>query len=260
MDSANEVLIENGVSLAFHVGGMDTAGHSALIRQLYNIGMDGIVYYPVGNSLPLDALGLFTNASKPVIILDKAVDHPIFTNICCDNFNGGHMLTQHLVDYGHEKIAYISRFEWGDVPSIRDRYNGYLSCLAERGLQTNARFVKVEYFTEQTGYPLLKHTMNALYREGFTAAECENDEVAFNVYMCCRSLDIQIPQKFCITGFDNIHWATTGSAQITTVDQNFEMMGRALADCILDPGGGPRKIVAPVKLTPRTSTAMLSRI
>jgi DNA-binding LacI/PurR family transcriptional regulator len=56
-----------------------------------------------------------------------------------------------------------------------------------------------------------------------------------------------------IAGFDNIEWATTGSAQITTIDQNFALIGEAITAALLDEDE-PQNQIIPVQLIPRTST------
>ncbi|KAF9118693.1 hypothetical protein BGX30_004402 [Mortierella sp. GBA39] len=109
-------------------------------------------------------------------------------------------------------------------------------------------------FNVTPDYHMLKHIINGFFRSGVTAIECENDEVAFNVYMCCLGLSIRVPEQMSITGFDNIEWAVTGSAQITTIDQNFSVIGETIADLILNGDRRPVITTVPVSLVPRAST------
>ena len=104
---------------------------------------------------------------------------------------------------------------------------------------------------------MLQYLVNTLRQEGCTAIICANDIVAFHVYMCCQDLGFRVPEDMNITGFDNNEWATMGSAQITTIDQNFGLMGEAIAAALLEADHEPRNSVIPVKLILRTSTGRL---
>lgn len=252
IESASGIFTRRQCHLTFHISELSVNREKELLEQLYAQDVDGLVYYPWTSTLPIDVLNRFVEKNKPVIILDKACPYPQISSIVCDNYRGGYMLTEHLVSYGHKKTCYLSRFTPSALSSIHDRYNGYVDCLRENHIE-NPRFVHWDT-SVQAGYPMLKHIVNTLYLEGITAILCENDEVAFNVYMCCRSLGIRIPDDMNITGFDNIEWATTGSAQITTMDQNFSRVGEAVAEIILQEDYAPCQRVIPVRLIPRTST------
>ncbi|WP_040951305.1 substrate-binding domain-containing protein [Gorillibacterium massiliense] len=251
IEAATNRLSERGCHLTMHICEPDPRKEQQLIERLLAQHVDGLIFYPSGNDLHLDILKQFTDKGKPVIILDKPHDIDYLSNVVCDNFSGGYKLTEHLVDYGHRNIAYLSRYSTNDVSSIRERYNGFAKCLEDRGIAVQPQFINMNLNSD---YPMLKHIINSLYKAGVTAIECENDEVAFNVYMCCRSLSILVPQQMNITGFDNIDWAVTGSAQLTTVDQNFAKIGETLAELILSGEVGPSSRIIPVDLIPRTST------
>ena len=255
IERATSTLARSGCYLTLHVYEPGIEQERAMLKALYGSDADGVIYYPSSAELPTEALDPFCESGRPVIVIDKPHDNPRYSSITCDNFKGGYLLTEHLVSYGHRNICYLSRFSADDVSSIRDRYAGYRQCLRDNGIETASGFVHLD--TPKNGkldYPMLKHVVNTLHRNGVTALECENDEVAFYVHMCCRSLSIRMPEDISLTGFDNISWATTGSAQITTIDQNFEQIGEAIAKMILQPQYTPSHQVIPIRLVPRNST------
>ena len=256
VEALSRIFTREGHQITIHANQGDDSQNGDLLAQLYKRQTDGVIYYPEHSGLPLDILYSFVNDNRPVIILDKTVAYPEFTNVVCDNYRGGYLLTEHLISYGHTNICYLSRFKMEKMSSIKDRYRGYEDCLQASGIATPPRFVRW-IFKEPSGYYMLKHLVNSLRIEGVTAILCENDEVAFNVYMCCQSLGIRIPEDMNITGFDNIEWATTGSAQITTIDQNFEKIGEAIASALIGDNYAPRQYTTPVHIIPRTSTGQV---
>ena len=254
---ASNVLSKQNHQLTIHMAHTDAADNVELLEQLDSQNVDGIVYYPRTSVLPLETLNSFVNKSHPVIILDKKIPYPEFTSIVCDNYKGGYLLAEHLISYGHTRICYLSRFALNHLPSIDDRYNGYKDCLIDAGITIPARFIHWSDYSSQSGqagYYMLQHIVNTLCLDGITAIICENDEVAFNVHMCCLNLGLRIPDDISIAGFDNTDWATTGNAQITTIDQNFGLIGEAIASALLDEKVKPQHHIIPVMLIPRTST------
>ncbi|MCL2404484.1 MAG: GntR family transcriptional regulator [Defluviitaleaceae bacterium] len=256
VESASKIFTKMGHQLTIHISQADTKGNIELLESLYNQNINGIVYYPLSASLPVETLNTFAKDGRPVIILDKETSHPGFSNIICDNYRGGHLLAEHLISYGHTKTCYLSRFMPDQISSVSGRYDGYKTCLEAAGLEP--RFMHWES-DSPTGYYMLQHLVNTLRLDGVTAILCENDEVAFNVHMCCLSLGIHVPKDMNITGFDNIEWATTGSAQITTVDQNFDVIGETIAKTLLEENYKPRNHTTPVQLVPRTSTNAVAK-
>ncbi len=229
----------------------DESAERRTLAQLVKQDVDGIVFYPNMMSTHEDIFHEYVDRGKPVIILDKPHDYENLSCIVCDNYTGSYQLTKHLVDYGHRRIAYLSRFDTTQRNSIRDRYNGFSDCMRDEAIRVDEGCVKMNLSSE---HQLLKHVVNQLHKAGVTAIMCENDEFAFYILMCCRSLSIHVPSRMSVVGFDNSSWSTTGNAQLTTVDQNFELIGEQIAELFLDTEYESRHIVIPAELIPRDSS------
>jgi len=250
--SATNMMSSKGGVLSLHVTQSNFESERAALECVLD--MDGVVYYP-SSSLPVDALDKFVRMGKPVIVLDKHHSCPQFSNVVCDNVSGGYLLTEHLCAYGHEKICYLSRFSMHSISSIRSRFDGCVKYLERFSAGLSPRFHQMGGQTvDPLDYQLLKHTVNMLVKEGFTAIECENDEVAFYTLMCCEELSVRVPEDISVTGYDNIDWSTAANKRITTVDQQFDDIGKAVAELLLADEYKPQNVVIPVRLVPRDST------
>ncbi|MDR2650685.1 MAG: LacI family transcriptional regulator [Clostridiales bacterium] len=252
IETAIDVLADNNYYFSLHVSDNETE----TLSGVQNIDISGLVYYPM-YEVESKALDAFVRRGIPVIILDKPHNYSWYSNIVCDNHYGEALLTEHLLAYGHTKTAYLSRYT-EKRSSIHERFNGYVDALQQSGLNALPRFVKVDSDALRNTN-LLRHILIKLYKDGFTAFLCENDEVAFHALMCCRGLGVRVPEEISIVGFDNIEWSVTGGADITTVDQDFELMGAALANLITAKGYAPAKICVPVRFIPRSSTGPAPR-
>lgn len=254
IQSASVILADAGLYLTLHVYTPGLENERKMLSDLF-ANADGVIYYPSTDHIPVDILTEYYDNKKPVIIIDKPNDSPLFSSVVCDNFSGSYMVTSHVLAYGHKKTCYLSRYDYDNMCSIKDRYFGYKKAIEDFDGDITPRFVKIDIpKNESFNYPLLKHIVNTLHNEGITAIICENDEVAFYVHMAIRSLGLKPVDDMSITGFDNIEWATTASADITTVSQNFSEIGKGIAQILLQDDYQPEHKVIPATLVPRTST------
>lgn len=253
IETVNLIFAEKKYQMSIYVDQLQATQNLELLKNFYN-SVDGIIYYPLTSALPLEILNTFVQQKKPVIILDKTTAHSEFTHVICDHYKGGYMLTEHLLSLGHTKTCYLSRFKPEELASISERYKGYHDCLTASGIEPYFIHWDAAEREQTESYNMLQHFITTLRLKGITAIICENDKVAFNVYMCCQDLGIRVPEDISITGFDNIEWATMGSASITTIDQNFELIGEGIAAVLTDQNYKPKNYTIPVKLIHRTST------
>ena len=256
IESANQVLFRLKHHFSIHASHTDMHENAKLLENLFNRHIDGLAYYLPVSNIPLESLNAFVKRKKPVIFMDKKSPYPEFSSIVCDNYRGGYLLTEHLLSYGHTRLCFLFQYDPHTYSSGWDRYRGYADCLAASPQKIKPR----SFYWDNIGnespsyYYSIKNAVKTLYQQGITAILCEHDITAFNVHLCCQNMNIRIPEDMSITGFDNNEWATAGNAQITTIDQNYSLIGSTLAETLLAPDYKPHNHTIPVFLVPRAST------
>lgn len=214
---------------------------------------DGLIYYARNHEAHLDLLISLALQSFPTIILDKKIPDLPFAAVTADNEVGGYLATKHLLQLGHQKIAYY----FGDKnhpQSTRQRYFGYLRALTEE---------KVIFHTHLEDTYLTGAGLNHYLRENkITALVCENDLFALRAIQQLRQQNWHIPAELSVSGFDDTQAARFFDPALTTVFQDFSRIGQNAAKLLLawlqeEKIPGDTKI--PVKLIPRDSTRSLKR-
>ncbi|MDF2486191.1 MAG: GntR family transcriptional regulator [Herbinix sp.] len=267
-DTVTEVstaLNDAGYFMGIYITSENASKEKYTIRQLLQQNIAGIVYYPKGNKIYLDMLNNFVVNEKPVVIIDKTNDCPYIHNVVSDNFEGGRLLTEHLVSLGHKKIAFLANASIEETSSIRDRFGGFIHTIRKNGFTLNMDHVisGLGYLTEKTAItsssvPELNSVINRLRSNGVTAIEAENDQVAYSILCACKELDIRVPEDMSICGFDNTIWSQKTEMGITTVSQDFPEIGKQISHLLIsslkDPAYPIQKAVVPVRLIVRGST------
>lgn len=184
----------------------------------------GLIYYPDNTETLFDLLFELAENQFPVITLDKKLHDFPFPAVLSDNFLGGKLATQQLIDSGHQTIAYL--FGEAQHPqSVRQRYLGYVSALNQHDIVFRTKLADQK--------ALVKNAVAYIEENQITAAICENDLVAIELARKLKASGYQLPQDFSVIGFDNIQAAALIDPPLTTVAQDFAALGRLAADGIL---------------------------
>ncbi|GAB4098514.1 LacI family DNA-binding transcriptional regulator [Sinomonas halotolerans] len=179
-------------------------------------------------------------------------------SVSVDDRAGGRAAVRHLVNLGHERIAFLGirhepRSTLGGVPPAQ-RLLGYRDALAEAGLPEDPRWVLTAENSVDGGAGAVA---GLLAEQGLpTAIAAASDELAFGALRTLRGAGLRVPEDVSVVGYDNHGLA--GAVDLTTMDHDVSGQGRAAAHALLAvlgaaPVAGPR-VISP-RLVVRGSTA-----
>ncbi len=202
------------------------------LKSLLKSNMEGLIMGISSSGEDLSLLAplvrsLQDEGHTPIVLLDRSCAPFNCHTICVNNFKGGYLASEHLLDQGHRKIGCIT----GPIgfSECQDRVNGFKQAFHDRGLQFSDTWVAYGDFTMESGY---KHTRELL-EKGVTAIFAQNDMIAFGVYQYLKSNGFKIPDDISVVGFDNISFITIMDVPLTTVAQPIREMGKRAFDMLL---------------------------
>lgn len=174
-----------------------------------------------------------------------------------DDFEGGRLATQHLLELGHRDIALLTCLNLGYT--ARRRMAGYHTALLDANLLPRAEYV---IDCESADPDECEQSLRKFIKQGshFSAIACFNDNTAIGAIRACQSVGLSVPEDVSIIGFDDLDVATLSSPPLTTIQGNTEGKGviamQRLLDKIAHPSGILTWSVLPVSLVKRASTAV----
>lgn len=171
-----------------------------------------------------------------------------------NDYEGGRLATQHLLDLGHRRIAHISGNP--DVTTTPARRQGYLDALTDAGIEPDPRLLIQGGFSRDGGVEATRHLLGL--RAGRpTAVFCANDLCAHGALQAAQTKGVLVPEQLAVVGYDDTWYSTMTQPPLTTVNMAIETMGaRAARLLIAQVEGQPtseRQPVLPVSLTIRES-------
>jgi len=151
-----------------------------------------------------------------------------FPSVIYDHAQGARLATQHLIDLGHRQIAEIS----GPLLSYdaSARHEGWQATLRENDIPPQP-CIEAD-FTIEGGY----RAMNELLDSGatFSAVFAGNDSMAFGIQTALRERGLRVPDDISLVGFDDIPEAAHLVPGLTTVRQDFQLLGQLAVEYVLN--------------------------
>jgi len=202
-----------------------------------------------------------THAGIPVVMVSRYVENVSCDYVVADNHQGGYLVTRHLLNLGHQRIAFVQ-----GTPSAStslDREAGYRQALADYGFEPDESLVVCGNYMSQGAYSAANRLLGLLQRP--TAIVCANDLMAIAVIDAVMDSGLRVPEDVAVTGFDNIVWAASRSLALTSVKANLDVMAHEAVSLLLQRvegqfAGPPRHVVlSPELVVRRTCGAVLAR-
>jgi DNA-binding LacI/PurR family transcriptional regulator len=253
VQGAQSVLADHGYDLLLYELGGRQEARDRLFGRLLHKRVDAVLVL----SLPM------TEAEQRALV---ALDRPVamvggcgsgFPGVGIDDIEAALTATRHLIELGHERIAFIGRPAPGaDYPTQRDRHTGYRRALAEAGLRPNRALETLGDYTVAAGTEQMARLLGGRERPTAVFAAC--DEMAFGALHAARTAGVAVPDDLSVIGIDDHEMAPL--LDLTTVAQPARYQGRIAAELLLhmlrgDGRWPDRPIVVPTQLVLRGTTA-----
>lgn len=257
--SAQDVMSENGQYLTVHITDYKADDEKTIINKLIEDGVSGIIVYATFSDVNQGYYARIARSHLPLVFIDKSVYGLTANLVLSDNRDGAYQATQYLIDKGHRNIAYISySFTWG--ASLMERMQGFRQCLEDHDIPVIEEAVAVDMYDKNTVATRLDAIMEK--HPEITAIQCGNDHIAKYAYRWAHSRGLRIPEDISIVGFDNDSFTSSLNPPITTISQDFNLIGKEAAQLILDVSRDGSKlkqiIYTPVQLVERDSVKDLN--
>ena len=196
------------------------------LQAFLDEGVAGIILSSVTNSGTQYQQVL--EAGIPILAIDRVPENLKVDTISIDNIKAAQQAAQHLIDLGHEHIAFIGGPE--HISTARLRKKGYLQALQEH---PNIRpIIELGDFRQAGGYQATLNMLSA--HKDISAILVANNLMTLGALQAINEKKIQIPEQIALVGFDDMPWATSLQPPLTVVAQPTYDMGKIAARLLLD--------------------------
>jgi LacI family transcriptional regulator len=212
----------------------------------------GIILCPALDTRP-DDITWTSGLDTTVLVAIRRLPGTDASVVVPDNVAGSGRITRHLLNLGHERIAYI-----GGMRSMvvrQDRYRGFSEAMASAGHAVEAALNLESMPTRDGGFGAMAAALALSDRP--TAVVCYNDVVAIGAMLAAARRGLVVGRDIAIVGFDDTSEARHVSPALTTVAVNAVGLGERAAALLLeritDRSLAPKIHVGPADLVIRES-------
>jgi LacI family transcriptional regulator len=193
----------------------------------------------------------------PTVFVDRAPRKLSGVYVIEDDLSGARQAVAHLASHGHRRVAFLGVST--PVTTTQRRLKGYLSALAENGLDNSADLICMPAESPDEATAELVKRLKA--PNGPTAVFSSNIPCTMALV---RALQQAERTDVALVGFGDFPMAAALSPAVTVVDQDPARLGHLAVERLLerieDPLAEPRRrTVLPVRLIPRGSGELRPR-
>ena len=232
----------------------DTEAEIRAIDNFINLHVEGIVACLSQNTTDYKHFEEIADMGIPLVFFGRTCLTDRFSSVTANGDEAAFQATQHLIDTGSRRIAFIGGPNHLDM--VKRRKHGYLEALRENRIPIDRTLVACEKIDYQWA---LETTTRRLQQENRPDAILAfNDIITFAAFTAIKQQGLSIPEDVALIGFtDDVHAQYVTPRMSAIVDQS-HLMGKTACQLLLKTINGDSKIyrkIVPQQLVIRETSA-----
>ena len=168
------------------------------IITAFDKNVDGIILCPVQNPEGTENIELINNFNIPFVLIGRHFKNYPANSVTSNDLKAGYFVGKHILDMGHEKIAFFNTMYPNSSSS--ERKKGVFSAINE----SNKKVKISELFFEHKNHQF-EDLFDSKGLLNYTAIIAYNDLIAWTIIKYLNNNGKSIPDDISLVGFDDLH-------------------------------------------------------
>jgi len=225
-----KVMTEAGYTIILYQSGESVIKEIKGVNTLLQSRVDGIISSMTFETKVYDHFKQILDNGTPLIMFDRINASITTPSVSINDRKGGFLATEHLIQQGYQKIAYISAKQ--NIEIFKQRLLGYRDALKHYNREVNESHIVYGEVSLESGKNCVEQLFNqAIKPDAIVAVE---DFSALGAMLKLKELGIKIPQEVGIIGFANEALSAYLTPSLSTIDQQSIKMGEEVARLFLE--------------------------
>ena len=223
------------------------------IENLVNMRVEGIIACLSQETTDFTHFSALADINVPLILFDRVCLTEQFSTVVADGAHSAQVATQHLLDSGSKRVAFIGGGNHLDI--VKRRKHGYLEALRENKIPIEKELVVCRKIDYEEGR-IATETLLSLPQPP-DAILAMNDTLAFAAIEVIKSHGLRIPQDIAIIGYTDEQHANYVEPKLSAVSHQTYKMGETACRLLIDQLKGDKavkQVVIPACLQIRESS------
>ena len=224
------------------------------IDNFINLHVEGIIACLAQNTTDYKHFEEISQMGIPLVFFGRTCLPDKFSSVMANGDIAAQEATQHLIDTGSKRIAFIGGPNHLDM--VRRRKHGYLEALRENRIPIDRDLVVCEKIDYNWAYEATKRVLEQ--ENPADAILAFNDIITFAAFSAIKDKGLRIPEDVALIGFtDDVH-AQYVTPRMSAIEDQSHEMGSEACRLLLKNIGGDQKIykkIVPQKVVIRDTSA-----
>lgn len=174
-----------------------------------------------------------------------------YCSVTGDNITGGTLATRHLIATGCQRVAFLGGP--GEELTVQRRYQGYENALQAAGRSVDPNLLAYGDYTYASGMAAMQCLLEG--SPDLDAVFVNSDLMAIGAIQAIQDRGLSVPADIAVVGYDDLAIARYNNLPLTTIRQNFPLVGQLLAQNLIQyiQTGVVTHVTTPVELVIRHS-------
>ena len=220
----------NGYNILLYQSNESTEYEKKAIETFMDVRVDGVLASIAKETNDISHYLELQKKGIPLVFFDRSKDMVNVPSVIVDDFKGGHIATEHLLQQSYKRIAHIT----GPLhlKIFNDRLNGYKSALHAAGIEVDESLIYNGNVSIQAGKDAMEYFFSlAEPPDGIFSVE---DFTALGVIKAAKERNIAIPEQLGVIGFANELFDEHITPSLSSIDQQTVLMGKEAFKLLLE--------------------------
>lgn len=254
LDGIEERALKDGYSVISANSHENSVDEERAIDTFLGLHVEGIIACLAQDTTDYSHYEEIGNLGTSLVFFGRTCLTDRFSSVTANGDEAAQQATQHLIDTGSRRIAFIGGPNHLDM--VRRRKHGYLEALRENRIPIDRSIVACDRIDYDVA---LQATRKLLEREDRPDAILAfNDIITFAAFTAIKEARLRIPDDVALIGFtDDVH-ARYVTPRMSAIEDQSRLMGETACELLLRSIGGDTRVyreIVPQQLVIRETSA-----
>lgn len=253
LNGIENMAIRNGYFVIITTSHESYENEKRNIENLVNMRVEGIIACLSQETTDYSHFTALKDINMPLILFDRVCLIDQFSSVVADGEHSAQIATQHLLDNGSKRVAFIGGANHLDI--VKKRKHGYLEALRTNHIPIEKELVvcrKIDYNEGKVATETLLSLPNPP-----DAILAMNDTLAFAAIEVIKSHGLRIPDDIAIIGYTDEQHANYIEPKLSAMSHQTYKMGETACQLLIEQTKGNKaikQVIVPTQLQVRESS------
>jgi DNA-binding LacI/PurR family transcriptional regulator len=199
-------------------------------RRLFESRVDGFIISVSSETKVFDHFKRLQEKDVPIVFFDRDISDLASPKVLLDNFDGAVQATEHLIQQGCQRIAFLGGPR--NLSISNTRKEGYLAALKKNSRRIDESLIVHCDFNQEYAHVATEELLKQKKKPD--AIFAVSDRIAIGAFLAIKEKGLQMPNDIALVGFNNEPITRLLSPSISSVDQPAFEMGKIAAKTFIE--------------------------